>query len=48
MGTVLYPAISVSTIIIYGMAAVVIGGLAAFIPAWQASRKEPAESLHHV
>jgi putative ABC transport system permease protein len=48
MGTVLYPAISATTIISYGMAAVVIGGLAALIPAWQASRKEPAESLHHV
>jgi ABC-type lipoprotein release transport system permease subunit len=48
MGTVLYPAISATTIISYGLAAVVIGGLAALIPAWQASRKEPAESLHHV
>jgi ABC-type lipoprotein release transport system permease subunit len=48
MGTVLYPAISTTTIISYGVAAVVIGGLAALIPAWQASRKEPAESLHHV
>jgi ABC-type lipoprotein release transport system permease subunit len=48
MGTVLYPAISAATIISYGLAAVVIGGLAALIPAWQASRKEPAVSLHHV
>jgi len=48
MGTVLYPSISATTIISYGVAAVVIGGLAALIPAWQASRREPAESLHHV
>jgi ABC-type lipoprotein release transport system permease subunit len=48
MGTVLYPAISASTIIIYGFAAVVVAALAALVPAWQASRKEPAESLHFV
>ena len=48
MGTVLYPAISASTIIIYGFAAVVVAALAALFPAWQASRKEPAESLHFV
>jgi ABC-type antimicrobial peptide transport system permease subunit len=48
MGTILYPAISATTIISYGLAAVVIGGLAALIPAWQASRKEPAVSLHYV
>jgi len=48
MGTVLYPAISFSVIIIYGFAAVVIAALASLIPAWQASRREPAESLHYV
>jgi ABC-type lipoprotein release transport system permease subunit len=48
MGTVLYPAISASTIIIYGFAAVLIAALAALIPAWQAARREPAESLHFV
>ncbi len=48
MGTVLYPAISASAIIAYGFAAVVIGALAALFPAWQASRREPAESLHFV
>jgi ABC-type lipoprotein release transport system permease subunit len=48
MGTVLYPAISASTIIIYGFAAVLIAALAALIPAWQAARHEPAESLHFV
>jgi ABC-type lipoprotein release transport system permease subunit len=48
MGTVLYPAISTSTIIVYGFAAVLVAALAALIPAWQASRREPAESLHFV
>lgn len=48
MGTVLYPAISTITIIIYGIAAVIVAALAALFPAWQASRREPAESLHYV
>lgn len=48
MGTVLYPAIAPSTVIFYGIAAVFVGALAALIPAWQASRSEPAESLHYV
>jgi ABC-type lipoprotein release transport system permease subunit len=48
MGTQLYPAMSATTIIIYGLAAVVIAGLAALYPAWQASQQEPAESLHYV
>ncbi|MFT5194056.1 MAG: ABC-type lipoprotein release transport system permease subunit [Cellvibrionaceae bacterium] len=48
MGTQLYPAISVSTIIIYGFSAVVVAALASLIPAVQASRREPAESLHYV
>ena len=48
MGTKLYPAISAITIIIYGLAAVVVAGLAALYPAWQASQQEPAESLHYV
>jgi ABC-type lipoprotein release transport system permease subunit len=48
MGTVLYPAISASTIIIYGFAAIAVAALAALIPAWQAARREPAESLHFV
>ncbi len=48
MGTVLYPAISATTIILYGLAAVVVAALAALFPAWQAARREPAESLHFV
>lgn len=48
MGTVLYPAIAPSLIIVYGLAAVVVGALAALIPAWRAARREPAASLHYV
>jgi putative ABC transport system permease protein len=48
MGTILYPAISASTVIYYGIAGVIVAALAALIPAWQAARKEPAESLHFV
>lgn len=48
MGDHLYPHISGTIIVLYGLAAVVVGALAALFPAWQASKKEPAESLHHV
>ncbi len=48
MGTHLYPYIPVSTVIIYGFAAVVVGALASLIPAWQAAKREPADSLHYV
>ena len=48
MGTQLHPAISPALIIAYGFAAVVIAALAALFPAWQASKREPAESLHFV
>ena len=48
IGNRLYPFIPVASVIYYGVAAVIIAALASLIPAWQASRKEPAESLHHV
>jgi ABC-type lipoprotein release transport system permease subunit len=48
MGDHLYPHISGTIIVLYGLAAVLVGALAALFPAWQASQKEPAESLHHV
>ena len=48
MGTTLYPAISVGIIFLYGLMAVVVAAVAAFIPAWRAARREPAESLHYV
>jgi ABC-type lipoprotein release transport system permease subunit len=48
MGDRLYPSIPISNIINYGIAVVVIAALASLIPAWQASRNEPAEALHYV
>jgi ABC-type lipoprotein release transport system permease subunit len=48
IGDRLYPSIPITNIIFYGIAVVIIAALASLIPAWQASRNEPAESLHHV
>ena len=48
IGNRLYPSIPIINVVFYGMAVVIIAGLASLIPAWQASRNEPAESLHHV
>jgi ABC-type lipoprotein release transport system permease subunit len=48
MGSRLYPSIPLVNVIYYGMAVVVIAALASLIPAWQASRSQPAEALHHV
>jgi ABC-type lipoprotein release transport system permease subunit len=48
MGDRYYPAITVETIVQFGLITVVIGALAALFPAWRAARREPAESLHHV
>jgi ABC-type lipoprotein release transport system permease subunit len=31
-----------------GLTVVIIAALASLYPAWQASRKEPAQALHHV
>ena len=48
MGTTLYPAISNGMLVGYGLAAVLVGALAAFIPARRAARREPADALHYV
>ncbi len=48
MGDRLYPTISTGDIVYYGFAVVLIAALASLFPAWQASRKQPAEALHHV
>jgi ABC-type lipoprotein release transport system permease subunit len=48
MGDRIYPTISAGDIIGYGIAVLFIAALASLFPAWQASRKEPAEALHHV
>jgi ABC-type lipoprotein release transport system permease subunit len=48
IGNRLYPSIPIENIIFYGIAVVFIAAVASLIPAWQASRNEPAESLHHI
>lgn len=48
MGDRLYPSISLSVIISRGIWVIIIATLASFFPAWQAARREPAQSLHHV
>ncbi len=48
MGDYIYPTIPLTNVVYYGMAVVTIAAIASLIPAWQAARSEPAESLHHV
>jgi ABC-type lipoprotein release transport system permease subunit len=48
MGDRLYPSIPIANIVFYGVAVVIIAALASLFPAWQASRNEPAESLHYI
>ena len=48
MGDRLYPSTDLGAILTYGLSVVMIAALASIIPAWQASRKQPAESLHYV
>jgi ABC-type lipoprotein release transport system permease subunit len=48
VGDVLYPSIPLVNIIYYGAAVIIIAALASLVPALQAVRSEPAESLHHV
>ena len=48
MGSRMYPAVSGLDILSRAITVTIIAALASFYPAWQASRKEPAEALHHV
>jgi ABC-type lipoprotein release transport system permease subunit len=48
MGDRLYPYITFSDFLGYFFAVIIIAALASLWPAWQASRNEPAEALHHV
>lgn len=48
MGDAFYATIDPVSIFQIGLLLVVMAILASLIPAWQASRKEPAESLHHI
>jgi ABC-type lipoprotein release transport system permease subunit len=48
MGDAFYATINPVSIIQLGLLLVVMAVLASLIPAWQASKKEPADSLHHI
>ncbi len=48
MGERLRPSITLIDIVSRGVAVVLIAALASLYPAWQASRKQPADVLHHV
>ncbi len=48
VGDRIYPSIPIANIMFYGVAVVIIAALASLFPAWQASRNEPAESLHYI
>jgi len=48
MGERLYPRLGIVGVINRGMIVVLLAALASLYPAWQASRKEPAEALHYV
>lgn len=48
LGDRLYPTITLADLIGRGVLVIVIAALASLYPAWQASRQEPAQALHHV
>jgi len=48
MGSRIYPSIAPADILGRGVTVTIIAAMASLYPAWQASRKQPAEALHHV
>lgn len=48
MGSKLYPVVTLDVLISRAVLVVIITAIASLYPAWQASRKEPAQALHHV
>jgi ABC-type lipoprotein release transport system permease subunit len=48
LGGRIYPLVTVTDLVSRAITVIVIAALASLYPAWQASRKEPAEALHHV
>jgi ABC-type lipoprotein release transport system permease subunit len=48
MGDRLYPIITPADLLNRGVLVIVIAAIASLYPAWQASRQEPAQTLHHV
>jgi ABC-type lipoprotein release transport system permease subunit len=48
LGDRLYPRITPADLLSRGLLVIVIAAIASLYPAWQASRQEPAQALHHV
>jgi ABC-type lipoprotein release transport system permease subunit len=48
LGSRIYPVVTLGDFISRAITVTVIAALASLYPAWQASRKEPAQALHHV
>jgi putative ABC transport system permease protein len=48
LGDRLYPKLQVDLLVERALAVAVIAALASLYPAWQASKREPAEALHYV
>jgi ABC-type lipoprotein release transport system permease subunit len=48
LGNRLYPSITAADLLSRGVLVIVIAAIASLFPAWQASRQEPAQALHHV
>ncbi len=48
LGDRLYPTVTPADLLSRGLLVIVIAAIASLYPAWQASRQEPAQALHHV
>lgn len=48
MGSKLYPVVTAADLFSRAVLVVIITAIASLYPAWQASRREPAQALHHV
>lgn len=48
LGNYLYPSIPLVNIVQHVISVVIIAAIASLIPAWQASKNEPAKALHHI
>ncbi len=48
LGDRIYPQVGIDVVIQRGLTIVIIAALASLYPAWQASKREPAEALHYV
>jgi ABC-type lipoprotein release transport system permease subunit len=44
----IYPTITAADLFTRALLVVIIAAIASLYPAWQASRKEPSQALHHV